>query len=218
MHMGVAGTQSDGRVARGNQTRQLILGRAVEIASVEGLAALSMGQLASELNLSKSGVFALFGSKEDLQLATIRAATTVYLEHVVQPARDLPAGIGRLWRLCTGWLAYSRERIFPGGCFFYSVSAEYDAHEGKVHDALAAARINWLSYVEQVAREAQLVGELAADADVPQLVFELVAFLELANAESVMHDDFTCYDKAAKAVLTRLRTVATDPSALPATA
>lgn len=94
--MGVAGTQSDGRVARGNQTRQLILGRAVEIASVEGLAALSMGQLASELNLSKSGVFALFGSKEDLQLATIRAAITVYLEHVVQPARDLPPGIGRI--------------------------------------------------------------------------------------------------------------------------
>ncbi|MFB9465380.1 TetR/AcrR family transcriptional regulator [Streptomyces cinereospinus] len=215
--MGVAGTQSDGRVARGNQTRQLILGRAVEIASVEGLAALSMGQLASELNLSKSGVFALFGSKEDLQLATIRAAITVYLEHVVQPARDLPAGVGRLWRLCTGWLTYSRERVFPGGCFFYSVSAEYDAREGKVHDTLAAARTNWLSYVEQVAREAQLVGELSADADIPQLVFELVAFLELANAESVLHDDFACYDRAAKAVLTRLRMVATDPSVLPAT-
>ncbi|WP_327233378.1 TetR/AcrR family transcriptional regulator [Streptomyces sp. NBC_01317] len=216
--MGVAGTQSDGRVARGNQTRQLILGRAVEIASVEGLAALSMGQLASELNLSKSGVFALFGSKEDLQLATIRAAITVYLEHVVQPARDLPPGIGRLWRLCTGWLTYSRERVFPGGCFFYSVTAEYDAREGKVHDTVAAARTNWLSYMEQVAREAQRVGELAEDADIPQLVFELVAFLEMANAESVLHNDFTCYDKADKAVLSRLRAVATDTSVLPAAA
>jgi AcrR family transcriptional regulator len=215
--MGVAGTQADGRIARGNQTRQLILRRAVEIASVEGLAALSMGQLASELKLSKSGVFALFGSKEDLQLATIRTAITVYLEHVVQPARDLPAGIGRLWRLCTGWLAYSRERVFPGGCFFYSVSAEYDAREGKVHDTLAAARANWFSYLEQTAREAQLAGELAPDADIPQLVFELVAFLEMANAESVLHDDFTCYDKAAKAVLNRLRAEATDPSLLPAT-
>ncbi len=215
--MGVAGTQADGRIARGNQTRQLILRRAVEIASVEGLAALSMGQLASELKLSKSGVFALFGSKEDLQLATIRTAITVYLEHVVQPARDLPAGIGRLWRLCTGWLTYSRERVFPGGCFFYSVSAEYDAREGKVHDTLAAARTNWFSYLEQTAREAQLAGELAPDADVPQLVFELVAFLEMANAESVLHDDFTCYDKAAKAVLNRLRSEAADPSLLPAT-
>lgn len=216
--MGVAGTQADGRIARGNQTRQLILRRAVEIASVEGLAALSMGQLASELKLSKSGVFALFGSKEDLQLATIRAAITVYLEHVVQPARDLPAGVGRLRQLCTGWLTYSRERVFPGGCFFYSASAEYDAREGKVHDMLASARVNWFSYLEQTAREAQLAGEIADDADVPQLVFELVAFLEMANAESVLHDDFTCYDKAEKAVLSRLRTVVTDPSLLPGSA
>ncbi|WP_107055953.1 TetR/AcrR family transcriptional regulator [Streptomyces griseus] len=212
----MAGTQADGRIARGNQTRQLILRRAVEIASVEGLAALSMGQLATELKLSKSGVFALFGSKEDLQLATIRTAVTLYTEHVVQPARDLPAGVGRLWTLCTAWLTYSRERVFPGGCFFYSVSAEFDAREGKVHDALAAARSDWLSYLERTAREAQLAGELADDADLPQLVFELVAFLELANAESVLHDDFTCYDKAAKAVLNRLRAHTTDPSLLPA--
>ncbi|MEU3526805.1 TetR/AcrR family transcriptional regulator [Streptomyces sp. NPDC038707] len=212
----MAGTQADGRIARGNETRRLILRRAVEIASVEGLETLSMGRLASELGLSKSGVFALFGSKEDLQLATVRAAVTVYLEHVVQPALDLPAGIGRLWRLCTGWLAYSRERVFPGGCFFYSASAEYDAREGKVHDALAAARANWFSHLEQTAREAQRAGELAQDTDVPQLVFELAAFLELANAESVLHDDFTCYDKAAKAVLNRLRSGATDPSLLPA--
>lgn len=214
--MGVAGTQADGRVARGNQTRQLILRRAVDIASVEGLAALSMGRLAGELNLSKSGVFALFGSKEDLQLATVRAAVGVYLEHVVQPARDLPAGVGRLWHLCAGWLTYSRERVFPGGCFFYSVTAEYDAREGKVRDALVATRANWTSYLEQTAREAQLAGEMAGDADVPQLVFELVALLETANAESVLHDDSSPYDKAAKAVLNRLRNVATDPSLLPA--
>jgi AcrR family transcriptional regulator len=214
--MGVAGTRADGRIARGNETRRLILRRAVDIASVEGLDALSMGRLASELGLSKSGVFALFGSKEDLQLATVRAAVTVYLEHVVQPALELPAGVGRLWRLCTGWLGYSRERVFPGGCFFYSVSAEYDARAGKVHDALAAARANWFSCLEQTAREARRAGELAQDTDVPQLVFELAAFLELANAESVLHDDFTCYDKAAKAVLGRLRSASTDPALLPA--
>ncbi|KPC72766.1 TetR family transcriptional regulator [Streptomyces sp. NRRL WC-3753] len=205
----------DGRIARGNQTRRLVLGRAVETASVEGLEGLSLGRLASELKLSKSGVFALFGSKEDLQLATVRAAIDVYLDVVVQPARDLPPGAGRLWRLCTGWLAYSRDRVFPGGCFFYSATAEYDAREGKVHDMLASARTNWLAYVEQTALEARQAGEITEGTDVSQLAFEFVALLEMANAESVLHNEFTSYDKAGRAILTRLRAVTTDPALLP---
>ncbi|CAL9628690.1 hypothetical protein SUDANB176_06024 [Streptomyces sp. enrichment culture] len=216
--MGTTQTRIDGRIARGNQTRQLILGRAVEVASVEGLEGLSLGRLANELKLSKSGVFALFGSKEDLQLATIRAAIKIYLEHVVQPARDLPPGIGRLWKVCTSWLTYSRERVFPGGCFFYSVLAEYDAREGKVHDTLIAARTNWFSYLGQTVREAQKAGQIEKDADVPQLVFEIAALLEMANAESVLYDEYTSYDRAATAIRNRLRDVATDPSLLPATA
>ncbi|WNF25369.1 TetR/AcrR family transcriptional regulator [Streptomyces sp. C11-1] len=211
----MAATHTDGRIARGNQTRQLILKRAVDIASVDGLEGLSLGQLATELKLSKSGVFALFGSKEDLQLATVRAAIKVYLEHVVQPARDLPPGIGHLWRVCDGWLDYSRQRVFPGGCFFYSVSAEYDARQGKVHDILAAARTNWVTFLEQSVRDAQVAGEIDAEADVPQLVFELAALMEMANAESVLHNEFSSYDKAAKAILNRLRGVATDPSLVP---
>ncbi|MFF5717180.1 TetR/AcrR family transcriptional regulator [Streptomyces buecherae] len=213
--MAATATHTDGRIARGNQTRQTILKRTVEIASVEGLEGLSLGRLASELKLSKSGVFALFGSKEDLQLATVRAAIKVYLEHVVQPARDLPPGVDRLWRVCTGWLTYSRERVFPGGCFFYSVSAEYGAREGKVHDTLAAARTNWFAYLEQTVREAQQAGEIAADIDVAQLVFEIVALLEMANAESVLHDESTYYDMAARAIASRLRAVVTDPALLP---
>ncbi|MGV9279789.1 TetR/AcrR family transcriptional regulator [Streptomyces sp. NPDC003730] len=212
--MGTTG-RIDGRIARGNQTRQLILERAVETASVEGLEGLSLGRLASELELSKSGVFALFGSKEELQLATVRAAIDVYVDVVVRPARDLPPGVARLWRLCTGWLAYSRDRVFPGGCFFYSTTAEYDAREGKVHDALAGARTDWLAHVERTAFEARQAGEIAEETDVSQLAFELVAFLEMANAESVLHNEFTSYDKAARAVLGRLRAVTTDASSLP---
>ncbi|MGW8887804.1 TetR/AcrR family transcriptional regulator [Streptomyces sp. NPDC055749] len=214
----MAATHTDGRIARGNQTRQLVLGRAVEIASVEGLEGLSLGRLATELKLSKSGVFALFGSKEDLQLATVQAAVKVYVEHVVRPARDLPPGLDRLWRVCTGWLDYSRQRVFPGGCFFYSATAEYDARAGKVHDALAAARVNWLTFLEQTVRDAQQAGEADEGTDVAQLVFEIAAFMEMANAESVLHNEFTCYDKAAKAILNRLRGVATDTSLLPSTA
>ncbi|MBW5250593.1 TetR/AcrR family transcriptional regulator [Streptomyces sp. P01-B04] len=212
----MAETHTDGRIARGNQTRQLVLKRAVEIASVEGLEGLSLGRLSTELKLSKSGVFALFGSKEDLQLATVRAAIKVYLEHVVQPARDLPPGLDRLWQVCTGWLDYSRRRVFPGGCFFYSVTAEYDAREGKVHDTLASARANWFTFVEQTVGEAQQSGEVEKEADAAQLTFELVALMEMANAESVLHNEFTCYDKASKGILNRLRAVATDASMLPA--
>ncbi|MEU1439219.1 TetR/AcrR family transcriptional regulator [Streptomyces sp. NPDC005786] len=208
-------THTDGRIARGNQTRRLVLERTVEIASIEGLEGLSLGRLATELKLSKSGVFALFGSKEDLQLATVRAAVKVYLAHVVQPVSDLPPGLDRLWRLCAGWLDYSRQRVFPGGCFFYSVSAEYDARDGKVHDALAAARTDWFAFIEQTVREAQQAGEIERDADAPQLAFELAALMEMANAESVLHNEFTCYYKATKGILTRLRGVATDTSLLP---
>ncbi|MFE5841240.1 TetR/AcrR family transcriptional regulator [Streptomyces niveus] len=208
-------TSTDGRIARGNQTRQLILKHTVRIASVEGLGGLSLGRLAGELDLSKSGVFALFGSKEELQLATVRAAAKVYVEHVVRPVLDMPAGVARVRRLCDAWLTYSENRVFPGGCFFYSVSAEYDAREGKVHDAVAQARLDWVAFVNQNIEEARQAGELADDTDAPQLTFEIVSLLEGANAESVLHDDFSYYARAATAILNRLRAAATDPAALP---
>ncbi|MBA0052643.1 TetR/AcrR family transcriptional regulator [Streptomyces sp. AJS327] len=211
----MAAGRTDGRIERGNQTRQLILGRAVQIASLEGLERLSLGRLANELNLSKSGVFVLFGSKEELQLATVRAAIKVYLEHVVQPAREVPPGLGRVWRLCDRWLAYSRDRVFPGGCFFYSVSAEFDSRVGKVHDIVASTRNNWLSFVEQTLNEALAAGEITAAADIPQLAFEITALLEAANAESVLTDEFTSYDRAAVGIRHRLLSVATDPDTLP---
>src|SRR5436309_1436787 len=96
---------------------------AVQIASVEGLENLSLGRLATDLNISKSGVFALFGSKDELQLATIRAANSIYVEYIIKPVRKLPPGIVQVWRLCERWLTYSRTRVFPGGCFFFAVSA-----------------------------------------------------------------------------------------------
>jgi AcrR family transcriptional regulator len=211
------GVSKDNRIERGNQTRRLILGKTVQIASVEGLEGLSLGRLATELELSKSGVFALFGSKEELQLATVRAAIKIYLETVIQPARDVPPGLGRVWTMCEAWLTYSEQRVFPGGCFFYSVTAEYDARKGMVHDKVLQARDNWLSFVELTIEGAREAGEVDQDTDVPQLAFELMAFLEAANAESVLRDDATSYTKAARAILSRLRAVATDPSLLPDT-
>ncbi|WP_330174449.1 TetR/AcrR family transcriptional regulator [Streptomyces sp. NBC_01498] len=208
-------SSTDGRIARGNQTRQLILKHTVRIASVEGLGGLSLGRLAAELELSKSGVFALFGSKEELQLATVRAAAEVYADHVVRPVRDMPPGLARVRRLCDGWLDYSRSRVFPGGCFFHSVAAEYDARRGRVHDAVARERRDWVAFVRGTVEDARGAGEIAPDTDVAQLTFELISLLEGADAESVLHDDFSCYARAARAVLDRLRAVATDPALLP---
>ncbi|WP_326700776.1 TetR/AcrR family transcriptional regulator [Streptomyces sp. NBC_01754] len=205
----------DGRVERGNQTRQLVLARAVQVASTEGLDGLSLGRLATELKLSKSGVFALFGSKEELQLATVRTAVTMFVDHVLTPTRAVDPGLGRVWRMCESWLAYSRTRVFRGGCFFYATIAEFDSRKGKVHDALAATQTGWVTFVEETLEEARVRGELVADTAVSQLAFELIAFMELANAESVLHDNTPGYAKATKAILGRLRGVATDPSPLP---
>lgn len=214
----MAGARTDGRIERGNQTRRLILARATDIASVEGLEGLSLGRLAGELELSKSGVFALFGSKEELQLATVRAAIKIYIEHVVQPAREVPAGIGRVWHMSKLWLDYSEQRVFPGGCFFYSVCAEFDARGGVVHDSVAQAQANWIGLVEQTLDEARRAGELQEDTDIPQLAFEIIAFLETANGDSVLHGNPASYGRAAKAILSRLRASATDPLLLPAAA
>ncbi|MCW8220564.1 TetR/AcrR family transcriptional regulator, partial [Streptomyces griseolus] len=146
----------DGRVERGNQTRQLVLARAVQVASTEGLDGLSLGRLATELKLSKSGVFALFGSKEELQLATVRAAVTIFVDHVLTPTRAVGPGLGRVWRMCESWLTYSRTRVFRGGCFFYATIAEFDSRKGKVHDALAATQTGWVTFVEETLEEARV--------------------------------------------------------------
>ncbi|MET9951237.1 TetR/AcrR family transcriptional regulator [Streptomyces sp. NPDC006339] len=203
-------TRTDGRVERGNQTRRLVLGRTMHIASVEGLEGLSLGRIATELKLSKSGVFALFGSKEELQLATVRAATAVFVGQVVTPLADLPPGPGRVWALCRNWLAYSSQRIFEGGCFFYAVSAEFDARTGPVHDAVAQARRDWVAYVERTIEEARLAGGFVEDVDAPQLAFEIIALMESANAQSVLLGDPSPYARAERGIARLLRAETTD--------
>ncbi|MEV7178788.1 TetR/AcrR family transcriptional regulator [Kitasatospora sp. NPDC093679] len=205
---------TDGRVQRGNETRRAVLGRAVEVASVEGLEALSIGRLATDLGLSKSGVFASFGSKEELQLAAVRAAQRIFRDAVVVPVEDLPPGLGALRALCDSWLAYSRRRVFPGGCFFYAVSAEFDARPGPVRDALAAAGRAWEEHLTDLARAAREAGELRADTDLDLLVFGLIGMLEAANAQSLLYGDERRYDLAAAGVLALLRGAASHPELL----
>ena len=206
---------TDGRRARGRQTRQAILARAADIASVEGLDGLSIGRLATELRASKSGVFAHFGSKEELQLATLAAAAGTFAERVVAPALDEPPGLRRVWRLCEAWLDYAEQRVFPGGCFFFSAAAEFDARPGRVRDAVAAARRDWLALHERSIAEAVRLGEIAPGTDPAQLAYELDALAMAANLGCLLHDDPRTWARARTAILTRLRAAAPEPSLLP---
>ena len=192
----------DGRLARGDQTRRAVLRRAVDIASVDGLEGLSIGRLATELGISKSGLFAHFGSKEELQLATVRAARRIYADNVVLPAYEVEPGLGRVWALSQYWLDYSRTRVFPGGCFFQKVSHEFSARDGAVQEYLAAVHDEWMDLIETAVTEAIERNELVGDSK--QLAFDLNAYYEAANLASILHNDDTGYARARAAVRIRL--------------
>ena len=200
---------TDGRLARGERTRAAVLRRAADIASVEGLDGLTIGRLAADLQVSKAGVFAHFGSKEELQLATIRAASERFVDDVVAPALDVPDGLDRLVALCDRFLSYSRRGVFPGGCFFFSVAAEYDAKPGRVRDEVAAARRGWLDTYAAVVTAAQRKGELDPGADPAAVAFELDALGMAANLHARLCDDPAVYALARESMLARLRALAT---------
>jgi AcrR family transcriptional regulator len=199
---------------RDEQARTTILRRAADLASVDGLDGLTIGRLAGDLGVSKSGLFGYFGSKEELQLATIRTATTVFIREVVEPALSVPAGLGRVERLCANWLDYSERRVFPGGCFFFAGATEFAARPGRVRDALSTAHTDWVRLVTRTLKDARNLGELAEDVDAEQLAFELIAFTTAANAAAVLHDDPKSYERCRVAVRRRLAEVATRPSTL----
>lgn len=206
----------DGRLLRGDHTRRAVLRRAVDIASVDGLEGLSIGRLAKELEISKSGLFAHFGAKEEMQLAAIRAARRIYVDAVVEPALATPPGLRRVWTLCESWLDYSKRRVFPGGCFFAKATHEFGARPGRVHDALAAINREWLDLVERMAEDARQLREFDPGTDPGQLAFELNAFFDSANMASLLREgDDAVYEQARRAIRTRLRTAATPGSPLP---
>src|SRR5262245_39342784 len=163
------------RRADGERSRQAILKEAAALASVVGLDGLSIGALAERLAISKSGLHAHFGSKEELQLATVAAAGAIFAEAVMEPGLAAQPGRARLVSLCAAFLEYIRRRTFPGGCFFATVAAEFDSHPGRVRDMIAGIVSEWQGTIEQLVREARTAGEIDADADVPQVAFEVDA-------------------------------------------
>ncbi|WP_344371583.1 TetR/AcrR family transcriptional regulator [Agromyces tropicus] len=195
----------DGRRARGDASRRAVLTAAVDLASVEGLDQLSIGRIADAAAVSKSGVATLFGSKERLQLATVEAARERFVETVITPARELPRGLGRVLALVDGWIAYSRDRVFPGGCFFAEAAADFDAKPGEVRDAIEHALDQWNGYLAVSLGYARDRGELADLDDPEQLAFEFSALLDLANRNSVMRDTSAPYARARAGIAARLR-------------
>src|SRR4051812_39753345 len=146
----------------GERSRKAILQEAARLATLEGIDGLSIGRLAQAVGMSKSGLFAHFGSKEELQLATIDAATTTFQQHVLTPASTASTGLERLRLLAEGYLRYIEGDVFPGGCFFASVLSEMDTHPGTVRDRLVAFLTDWLGRLDAAIREAQAEGSLDA--------------------------------------------------------
>jgi AcrR family transcriptional regulator len=206
----MASARVDGRRERGRRTRASILETAANIASVEGLEGLTIGRLAAELQMSKSGLFAHFGSKEELQLATVDAARDVFRRHVVEPARAAERGLPRLELLIERWIAYLRDEVFDGGCFFDAVRAEFDSRPaGPVRDVIEADLADWHALLTRQVEAAKERGELRADTDTEQLLFEIDALATNASLRHQLVGDPKLYDRAVTAIAARLRAAST---------
>lgn len=193
-------TAPTARRSDGAQTHTAILQAAMRLASIEGLGSLTFGRLASELDITKSGVFAHFRSRQHLQQATIDAAQQVFDREVIAPGMAAPEGLERLEALCEAYLSYIERRVFPGGCFFAHLLAEFDAPHGAIHDELVAGQQGWLGLLTRQVEAAQHHGELDTTIDPIQLAFETYAPIELANYLFTLFDDPTLIDHGRQAV------------------
>jgi AcrR family transcriptional regulator len=195
----------DGRRERGRRTRESILEVAVQLASVEGLDGITIGRLASELGMSKSGLFAHFGSKEELQLATIDAAREIFVAAVIAPVREAERGLPRLEALMENWLGYMRREVFRGGCFFDAVRSEYNSRPpGPVRDAVWADFASWSEILTNRVKSAQALGHLDPEADPEQIAYELDALGGAANVRFQLDRDEAWFERARTSIRARL--------------
>lgn len=183
---------------KAHATRMSILERAVDLASTEGLEGLTIGRLATELQMSKSGLFAHFGSKEELQLATLDTAAKRFYDAVVAPAQEHGEGLPRLRAYCRGYLDYLEAGVFAGGCFWAAAATEFDDRPGPVRDAVRAGVVGWLDELE---RQAASGGRERA----AELAFEVYSLGLGANTCSRLLADELAFDRARAAIERVLR-------------
>src|SRR3954462_8488343 len=192
------------RRADGERTRSAILRTAASLATVEGLEGLSIGNLAAATGISQSGLYAHFGSKQELQLATVEVAERSLTEEVVRPALAARPGLAQLAAACEAFFSYVERRVFPGGCFFASTSLEMGARPGPVKERLAAIQSDFTALLRSFAATAIDQHELPEHEDPDRLAFELHAILLGADTKFVLNDDPAVLDLARQVVRQRL--------------
>jgi AcrR family transcriptional regulator len=188
------------RRAKGKASRDAILHAAARLATTRGLEGLSIGDLATHLGMSKSGLYAHFKSKEELELATIETAAQIFDREVLQSVRAAPPGARRLLALAEGFLSHLERCVFPGGCFFAAVAAELDTRPGRARDRVLELLGHWRSLIRQCIDEARTHHEIDGDADLEQTTFEVQAMLMAANFQFVLTNDLRPLQLARKGV------------------
>ena len=190
--------------ADGVRTREAIVREAVALSTIDGLEGLSIGNLAHALDMSKSGIYAHFGSKQDLQLATIDEAARIFQAEVIDPALGAPAGLAQLIAVCDAFFDYLARRTFPGGCFFAGAVLEMGTRPGPVKEQIAAFQEAFTGLIRQFVVAAIADGDLADDEDPDALTFELNGVILAANASFVLREDPAALDLAKQIVRRRL--------------
>ena len=190
--------------ADGERTRGAILRAAASLATVDGLEGLSIGNLAAAIGMSKSGLYAHFGSKQELQLATVEAADRIFHDKVVQPALAAPPGLAQLVAVCEAFFDYLQRGTFPGGCFFAAAALEMGTRAGPVKERVAAWESGFAALVRGFVATALEQRELPAWEDPDRLAFELHGIMLAADISFVLHDDPAALNLARQIVRERL--------------
>jgi AcrR family transcriptional regulator len=187
-------------VADAARTRTAILERSVDLASLEGLEGLTIGRLATDLQMSKGGVLGHFGTKEELQLAALGAAREVYRREIWERAQAAAPGRPRLLAIADAWLSYLGRDVFPGGCFVAAASCEFDDRPGRVHDAIVAMHTEWMAVLAREARIAIKNGELPRATDPEDIAFGLNAIAMGVNQSRRLLADATAPERGWRAM------------------
>jgi AcrR family transcriptional regulator len=199
-------TADGGRRPRsdGERSRQAILQAATRLASIRGLDRLSIGELADEVGMSKSGLYAHFGSKEELQIATIDAAEEIFNRVVVAPSESAEPGVPQILALSEAFIDHLRDKVFPGGCFFACASAELHMQPGPVKDRIAEFDRRWQARIARNLEIAWAAGDLPPDEDISALTFDIDALLYYAHGAFSFRDDPDVLERARASVRRRL--------------
>jgi AcrR family transcriptional regulator len=201
--------------ADGVESRRAILNTAAALATTRGLEVLSIGELAAQIGMSKSGLYAHFKSKEELELATIETAAELFANDVLIPAQQSPPGLPRVLALADAFFAHLERRTFPGGCFFATVAAQLAARPGRTRDRVMEIQKLWLDQFANALTVARDEGKVLPDIDIDQHVFEITAMLLRANFAWITTSDKRVLEQARTGIIHILERISGDTKRQP---